>query len=129
MALLDHRTRHRAREMRSELSDAERKLWRVLRESFPDLKFRRQHPVPPYFADIACVSAHLIIEVDGGQHAENAQDDVRTRHLEALGWRVIRFWNDQVLREIDGVILAVDVALKTPTPTLPRVPAGEGALR
>lgn len=126
MALLDLQTRVRARELRASATEAERVLWRALRESFPRTRFRRQHPVPPYFADFACLAAKLIIEVDGGQHAESERDAERTKYLEGVGWRVLRFWNHDVLRHTDVVLSAVRVALETPTPALPRLPAGEG---
>src|SRR3546814_13584802 len=74
-------------------SDAQQKLWQHLRGGQLDgLKFLRQHPIPPYIADFCCVAVKLIVELDGSQHSEQA-DAVRTRYLEAQGWRILRFWD------------------------------------
>lgn len=88
------------------MTDAEQKLWRGLRlEQLGGFRFRRQYPVGSFVADFACVEARLIIEVDGGQHAEHvAEDASRTAYLESKGFRVLRFWNDQVLKETELVL-------------------------
>jgi very-short-patch-repair endonuclease len=84
----------------------ERVLWRRLRHrQFLGLKFRRQHPVGPYVADFDCEALRLVIEVDGGQHTANATGDARrTAFLESTGLSVVRFWNNDVLENIDGVL-------------------------
>lgn len=91
--------------------------------------FRRQATIGPYFADFACHTHRLVIEIDGGQHAESASDATRTSYLEASGYRVLRFWNNDVLGNIDGVfetiIGALRVAPPTPDPSPPRE-RGEG---
>ncbi|MCV0397343.1 MAG: DUF559 domain-containing protein [Rhizobiaceae bacterium] len=93
-----------ARALRHEATEAEDRLWQELRGRRLDrLKFRRQVPVGPYIADFLCAEAMLIVEVDGSQHADSAHDRARTRDLEARGFRVLRFWNDEVLREIGAV--------------------------
>lgn len=109
-----------AKTLRTNMSDAERKLWRYLRNrQFQNLKFVRQLPVGPYIADFACRDADLIIEVDGGQHAENWRDDVRTRELAKYGYAVIRFWNQDVLNNCDGVFAVLTEHLaKAPSPGL-----------
>ena len=95
----------KARELRRNSTEAETKLWRALRSAMPQYKWRRQMPVGPYFADIACFAEKLIIELDGGQHAEAIDKDAaRTRFLGAQGYRLVRFWNNDVLANIDGVI-------------------------
>ncbi len=87
----------RARELRRGSQDAEWKLWHELKaRKLRGCKFRRQHPIGPYFVDFACVERRLIVELDGGHHADEAQtahDEHRTRELESSGWRVLRFWN------------------------------------
>lgn len=68
------------------------------------VKFRRQYPIPPYIADFACFGHKLIIEADGGQHADNINDAVRTAELERQGWKVLRFWNTDILQNSNGVL-------------------------
>jgi len=87
-------------------------LWKHLRaKRFDGFKFRRQHRVGPYFADLCCVERHLIVKLDGGQHAEQKeQDAARTAYLTAQGYLVIRFWNEQVNREMDDVLEAIYAA-------------------
>ena len=114
-----------ARELRKSQTDAEQLLWSLLRDRrFADKKFRRQHPVGRYILDFYCHELQLAIELDGGQHNEDAvreYDSERTRFLNEQGIRVIRFWNNQVLQETDSVLEALWNAL-TPTP----LPEGEG---
>ena len=99
-----HRLRH-AKAMRHIATDAERKLWRLLRSRQLDaVKFRRQVPIADYIVDFACHEYRLIIELDGGQHADNAKDIERDRKLGAAGYRVLRFWNNDVLRNPSGVL-------------------------
>ena len=94
-----------ARRMRHAMTEAELKLWNELRaHRLMGLGFRRQMPVGHYIADFACPEHKLIIEVDGSQHAEDVAGDLaRTRYLEQQGWQVVRFWNDDVLHDIDNV--------------------------
>ncbi|KQM76851.1 hypothetical protein ASE70_08515 [Sphingomonas sp. Leaf22] len=95
----------RARDLRRNATDAEKKLWAGLRQTFPELRFRRQVPVGPYFVDFLSVRAGLVIEVDGGQHdADAVYDARRTAVLNQHGFRVERFWNDDVLTNLDGVL-------------------------
>lgn len=106
----------RARGFRRDATDAERALWRGLRAAFPEAKFRRQSPVGPYFADFLSFSTKLIIEADGGQHGEAAAYDARrTRYLEEQGYRVLRFWNNEILHNMDGVLTAIGAHLPSPT--------------
>jgi very-short-patch-repair endonuclease len=110
-------TTERARKLRREATDAEKRMWRALREAFPHAKFRRQQALGLYFADFASHAARLVIEIDGGQHGEAiAYDEARTRFITGEGYRVIRFWNDDVVTNIEGVLAQVDAAL-TPSPS------------
>ncbi|HKU95841.1 MAG TPA: endonuclease domain-containing protein [Vineibacter sp.] len=110
----DQRT-DRARRLRQDSTDAERKLWRLIRSRAAGHKFRRQHPIGPYFADFACVGRKLVIELDGGQHdAQRDYDERRTADLAAAGWRVLRFWNNEVLTNVDGVWRRIVAALEEP---------------
>ena len=107
------------------MTEAERAVWRILREGFPDHHFRRQVPIRHFIADFASHRAKLIIEVDGGQHGESV-DAARTANIEAEGYRVLRFWNNEVLQNPDGVWTAMDRALREhhPHPTLPHQGGG-----
>jgi len=93
------------RMLRNELTDAENALWKVLRgRQVSGLKFRRQHAFGDYILDFVCLENKLVIEVDGGQHGERTvYDEIRTRNLLKAGFRVLRFWNTEVLQEIEAV--------------------------
>ncbi len=108
----------RARELRRNMTDAERLLWRhVRRKQLAGAHFRRQRPIGPFIADFVCVERRLVVELDGGQHAERGDDDARrTRFLEQRGYRVLRFWNNDVLSNIDGVLRVIAAALESPPP-------------
>jgi very-short-patch-repair endonuclease len=99
--------RGNARKMRKEMTDAELKLWNEVRaHRLMGLSFRRQMPIAGYVVDFACPDKKLIVEIDGSQHAHeevSASDVVRTTKLETLGWTILRFWNDDVIRDIDNV--------------------------
>jgi very-short-patch-repair endonuclease len=110
----------RARELRNNPTDAEKALWKALKENYPDLKFRRQYPVGRYFADIACKDRKLIIELDGGQHdPASITEQKRTDYLQQSGYRVVRFWNNDVLGNIEGVMTDIAMILGTPPLTPP----------
>jgi very-short-patch-repair endonuclease len=121
--------RTRARAMRHTPTNAERKLWWHLRYRLttPNTHFRRQVRLGRYIVDFASHALKIVIEIDGGQHAEQiGRDTLRTRYLESQGYRVLRFWNNEVLKNIDGVLEAIQSAiLATPTPTPPH--KGEGS--
>ncbi len=103
-----------ARKLRKELTPAERKLWAYLRgDKLNGINFRRQHAIGNYIADFCSPKAKLIIELDGSQHLEQEEyDKERTKYLELQGYKVIRFWNNQVTSDINGVILAVTFAIE-----------------
>jgi len=107
----------KAQQLRRELTDAERKLWSVLRNrQLEDAKFRRQQPIGPFIVDFVCQERRLIVEADGGQHAENPVDERRTTFLESKGYRVLRFWNNDILNNLDAVAQLIVIALCTPHP-------------
>ncbi len=115
----DPKTRTRAIELRKELTPAERKLWAVIRNDQLGVNFRRQHAIGNFIPDFACIEKKLIIELDGSQHFEQEQyDNERTKYLETQGYNVIpqgddvRFWNNDVMNNMEGVILAILNALE-----------------
>ncbi|MDE2087423.1 MAG: endonuclease domain-containing protein, partial [Xanthomonadaceae bacterium] len=111
---------------------AEQKLWRLLRNrQMQGWKFRRQHEVDRYIADFACPDAGSIVELDGSQHGEQViYDETRTRKLETMGYRVLRFWDNDVLTNIEGVLEVILAALASPAPHPSPLPeGGEGARR
>jgi len=113
----------RARTLRARMTDAERALWAKLRmRQLGGHKFRRQVPFDRYILDFVCLERRLVVEVDGGQHADSASDEIRTAHLESEGFRVVRFWNAEVLREMDLVLNRILSALETPPPGAARRP-------
>jgi very-short-patch-repair endonuclease len=106
----------RARELRAAMTDAERALWRVLRQRQLGARFRRQAPIGPYIVDFASLERKLVIEVDGGQHAESESDAERDVWLRERGFRVLRFWNHEVLTNPVGVAAVILEALQGPPP-------------
>ncbi|HZU98202.1 MAG TPA: DUF559 domain-containing protein [Planctomycetota bacterium] len=115
----------RARELRKRSTDAERCLWRHLRDrQLAGRKFRRQHPIGEYYADFVCLEDSLVVEADGGQHAMNVtRDEERTRSFEQQGFRVLRFWNHDILQQTEGVLQKILLSLP-PTPPSPRCAGG-----
>lgn len=100
-----------AAKLRRDRTDAENRFWQAVRNRQLDgFKFRFQHSLGPYIADFACLEAMLIVEIDGGQHSE-AKDARRTAFLETKGFRILRFWNHEVMQNLDGVLTVVEAAL------------------
>lgn len=99
----------RAKDLRNNSTNAERRLWQKLkRRQIAGVKFRRQQPINPYVVDFVCLERRVIVEVDGGQHSEQLHhDDQRSQWLEARGYRVLRFWNNDVLANTEVVAQAV----------------------
>ena len=123
---LPTRTLGFARDLRARQTDAEHELWQRLRGGqLAGLKFRRQHPLPPYIADFYCDALKLVIELDGSQHTPQV-DASRTDYLTSQGLSVLRFWDGDVLLNLDGVLDAIwqFAAARTLTPT--PLPVGEG---
>src|SRR5215470_1355910 len=121
--------RSRARVLRSDMTEAERRVWRQLRaHRFQGASFRRQFPIGSYIVDFVCLDARLIVEIDGGQHAEAERDLQRDEWLRSQGFRILRFWNDDVLRNLRGALARISEALSSPVPpslTLPRKGGGD----
>ncbi|MCF8719556.1 endonuclease domain-containing protein [Nitrospina gracilis] len=94
--------------LRRNLTDAERKLWGALRNrQLQGNKFRRQVPLATYVVDFVCMEKQVVVEVDGGQHLDSAKDAKRTAALEDQGFQVLRFWNNEVLQNLDGVLQVI----------------------
>ena len=107
----------RARALRQNLTDAEKKLWSILRRDTLGHSFRRQHPIGKYIVDFVCLDRKLIIEADGGQHNEEqaAYDAARTAWLEERGYKVLRFWNNDILGNLEGVAEVIRLKLAEPS--------------
>jgi len=118
-----------ARKLRHAQTDAERRMWMLLRDRrLSGFKFRRQHPIGAYVVDFCCAEARLIIEIDGGHHASDQNADAtRSRVLEVQGYRVLRFWNNEVLGNTAGVLHQILEALTAPHPPLSPEGRGESA--
>jgi very-short-patch-repair endonuclease len=110
----DREPNRRSRELRNNATPAERRLWQHIRNrQLSGTRFNRQVPIGPFICDFAARTAKLIIELDGGQHADRTvEDERRTRFLISRGYRVLRFWNHDVLENVDGVLSLIEVASK-----------------
>lgn len=118
----------RSRELRSNATDAERRLWRELSaRKIVGIRLNRQFPIGPFICDFVSRGAKLVVEVDGGQHTARADADKRrTAYLQSQGYRVIRFWNNDVLENTDGVVRAIEVVLlNSPSPGPSRLREGK----
>ncbi len=122
---------HKARTLRKVMTDAERLLWRNLRNRhMGGHKFRRQHPVGSYVVDFVCMEKKVVIELDGGQHSFKLSSDAkRSDYLIAKGYTVMRFWNNEVLQETDAVLNTILQELAPPSPRPSPPKGGEGKYR
>ena len=114
--------------LRRDMTEAEKRLWQMLRSRQTEgCRFRRQVPIGGFIADFVCHAARLIVEIDGGQHDPSSEAEAsRTRFLEAEGYRVLRFWNNEVLDNPEGVQTVIADALRHATPPQPSPIEGEG---
>jgi very-short-patch-repair endonuclease len=121
---------YRQRSLRNNATDAERALWQRLKgRQLESCKFRRQHPFGDFILDFVCLERHVVVELDGSQHFdENAYDQARSQLLQASGFLVLRFWNNEVFGEIDGVleIIRRELISRVGTPSPPNPPLEEG---
>ena len=119
--------RHFAKTLRQGMTDAEQQLWRHLRaHRLYGQKFRRQQPLGPYIVDFVHFGAQLIVEADGGQHDGRDKDAVRDHWLEQQGFKIMRFWNNDILRNPEGVLATILAALEPSAPPLPQPLSREG---
>ena len=116
----------KARALRLNVTETERHLWSRLRGGQLGHSFRRQHPIPPYIVDFACIAAHLIVEADGGHHNLAGEHDRRDRYIERKGWRILRFWNNDIRENLDGVMQTIAEALRAAPPPQPSPARGGG---
>jgi very-short-patch-repair endonuclease len=123
-------TTQNARQLRAAMTNAERRLWHSLRvRQIDGHKFRRQYPLGRYIVDFVCLERRLIVEVDGGQHSErHVEDAIRSQWLRNKGFCVIRFWNNEIMNNLEGVTTMIRQALqmKGEPPSLPSPSQGEG---
>lgn len=111
--MVEKRLTNIARHLRRNVTEAEKKLWSKMRsKQIENSKFVRQFPIGSAIADFACRSAKLVVELDGGQHANSKSDEARTRMIEAHGYQIIRFWNNDVLNNIEGVLESIAQELR-----------------
>ena len=119
--------RDRAKQMRSKPTEAEHRLWQLLRaKRLAGYKFKRQLPIDDYIVDFACVQKRLIVEADGSQHLENGYDTDRDAYLRSQGFTVLRFWNNDIFTNEDGVLTSILTALERPLSPTPPPQRGEG---
>jgi adenine-specific DNA-methyltransferase len=118
MSQRDPTQQQRAQELRKEPTATEQLLWtRLRKQQIANHKFRRQQVLRPYIVDFVCLEKKLVVELDGGQHTERQRyDERRTRWLEQHGFRVLRFWDNQVFRELEAVLRVIEQALTCPPP-------------
>jgi very-short-patch-repair endonuclease len=110
----DRKNTDRVRQLRRNSTDAEMKLWFAVRDRrLAGFKFVRQKPIGPYVVDFLCRDRKVIVEVDGGQHAESKGDQVRDAYLASEGYHILRFWNSDVLGNIDGVLQTILASLNS----------------
>ena len=123
-----NKTKQLSKNLRKNQTDAERKMWRHLKNrALAGYKFRRQCPVGPYIVDFVCFEKMVVVEIDGGQHAERLKGDVRrTAYLKSRGFEVLRFWNNEVLANTDSVLSAILITLVNAPSSPALLPLGEG---
>jgi very-short-patch-repair endonuclease len=123
---MPHKNINFAKKLRTNQTDAELRVWQALRAGrLMNYKFKRQVPIAEFITDFVCFEQKLIIEIDGGQHLGSTQDAFRDAKLKAMGFRVIRFWNNDVMQNLEGILMVVLQQLQTSTPLPSPLPQGE----
>jgi very-short-patch-repair endonuclease len=121
--------KERARAGRRNPTIAERALWAGVRRNALGWYFQRQHPIPPYVVDFACVAVRVVVEADGGQHARPDDHTARDAALAGEGWRLLRFWNNETIENLDGVLTTIKTVCDAAGTPSPPSPAGGGGSR
>ena len=119
MQRLSSKIKNNSRDLRKNMTDVERMLWAKIRShQLQGFRFRRQHPVGNYIADFVCIELKLIIELDGGQHSNQQEYDMeRTQWLQTKGYKMVRFWNNDVIENLEGVLLTISTYLPPSQPS------------
>jgi very-short-patch-repair endonuclease len=122
---LQHKNIIFAKALRTNQTDAELKIWQILRAGrLMGYKFKRQVPIADFIVDFVCFEQKLVVKIDGGQHAQNSEDVLRDAKLIEMGFRVLRFWNNDVMNNLDGVLMVILERLQTATPLPSPLPQG-----
>lgn len=123
---MPHKNIKFAKTLRTNQTDAELRVWQALRAGrLMSYKFKRQVPIAEFIVDFVCYEQKLIIEIDGGQHLGSTQDIFRDAKLKAMGFRVIRLWNNDVMQNLEGILMVILQHLQTSTPLPSPLPQGE----
>ena len=123
---LSHQNIKFAKTLRTNQTDAEHKVWYALRAGrLMHYKFKRQVPITEFIVDFVCFEQKLVVEIDGGQHAESGRDALRDAKLIKMGFRVLRFWNNDVIQHLEGVLMTILEHLQATTPLPNPLPQGE----
>lgn len=128
--MLANKNLHFAKVLRTNQTDAKLRVWHALRaDRLMNYKFKRQVPIDDFIADFVCFEQKLIVEIDGGQHMGKDKDLVRDMKLNAMGFRVLRFWNNQIIDNLEGVLTVILQHLQIVTPPPSPLPQGERGLK
>ena len=126
---MPHKNISFAKTLRANQTVAELKVWQALRAGrLMSYKFKRQVPISDYIVDIVCFEQKMIVEIDGGQHLESSEDELRDAKLTKMGFKVLRFWNNNVMQNLDGILMTILQHLQTTTPLPNPLPQGEREL-
>ena len=126
---MPHKNISFAKALRVNQTDAELKIWQALRAGrLMSYKFKRQVPISDCIVDFVCFEQKMIVEIDGGQHLESSEDELRDAKLTKMGFKVLRFWNNDVMQNLDGILMTILQHLQTTTPLPNPLPQGEREL-